>query len=452
MNSFPKSITVIGSGVSAIETVKFCIQNSIKVFLSDTAPEEKVSEILKNEKLEIDFEGGGNSERVFEGELIVVSPGVPSTAPVIKNAIEKNIELIGTLEFGFQNCVAPFVALTGSSGKSTTVSLINSVFKSAEIETALCGNIGTPVLGSATKLDDKGYAVCEVSSFQLETIKTFAPKIAVILNLTPNHLDRHSSFEEYCSLKTRIIENMKSGTVVLNGADKLLLEFGKSISDKKLEIIFFGTIVDGYKSLVEKNGEAFLVDENGVENHYASFKNLQLIGEHNIQNALATAAVSVTKNISAQNFEEGIKNFSGLEHRMEKVTVHNGVSFYNDSKATTPESVAAALSGFRDNSVRLIAGGKDKGGNFGAISEIVSKKCKRVYLIGSATKTLSKSWNSVEIRECKSLKEAVKLSVESANSGESVVLSPGCASFDMFSSFIERGELFKKAVLEVTSC
>jgi UDP-N-acetylmuramoylalanine--D-glutamate ligase len=451
MINLPKSISVIGSGVSAIEVAKFAISKGIDVFISDSAKGSIVKERLENSGLkDIEFEGDGNSEKVFESEIIVVSPGVPITANVIVGAKKRDIRVIGAMEFGFQNSVADFVAVTGSAGKSTTVSLINELFKSADIEVELCGNIGTPVIAKASRLSKNGVAVCEVSSFQLETIESFAPKIALILNLAPNHLDRHSSLDEYYSTKFRIIENMSEGALIINGNDERLVEFIKSGINKNLEIISFGKVLDGYTSLVEKSGKVEIYT-NGISTVYGSLENLQLIGKHNILNALATAAVAFVCRIPAINYETALDNFGGLEHRLEFVDEINNIKFYNDSKAITPESIVAAVSDFSDGSVRLIIGGKDKGGDFKAIKSLLKDKTLKLYIIGDCSNNLSNIYAELPHEIYETLDGAIKSAFNESSSGEVVLLSPGCASFDMFRNYIDRGLQFKRVVREIAS-
>ncbi len=271
----PSRVTVIGSGVSGIEAARLCVEQGARVLLSDTAASSIVEERVREAELfgKISFEGDAHSESIYECDLVVVSPGVPKTAPVFVECEKRAVNIIGEVELGFQQSCAKFVAVTGSAGKSTTVSLIDAVLQSAKKETALCGNIGTPVSAVAPKLSKDGVAVVEVSSFQLETIETFEPKIAVILNLAPNHLDRHTSIEEYYGAKLDIAKNMSDGALILNGDQEELVRFGKDQREKN-RVIFFGTAVDGFDSFIEDDGVLVLQKTDGTRIEYGSLDNL----------------------------------------------------------------------------------------------------------------------------------------------------------------------------------
>ena len=449
MINLPKSISIIGSGISAIEVAKFAMSKNIKIFLSDSAPVEIVKNRLSDAGLEnIKFEGDGNSEKVYESEVVIVSPGVPINSEVIMGAAKRGIEVIGAMEFGFQNSIADFVAVTGSAGKSTTVALINEMFKVSGIDSQICGNFGTPVISTVNSLNKRGVAVCEVSSFQLETIKTFAPKIAVILNLAPNHLDRHSSLDEYYRAKFRIIENMDSGVLIINGNDEKLVQFINSGINSSLEIISFGKKLSGYTSIVEINGNVEIVTDD-VSTIYGSLDSLRIVGNHNILNALATAAVAFACRISSSKFEKALSNFTGLEHRLEFVKEVGGIEIYNDSKSTTPESVVAGVSGFRDKSVRLILGGKDKGGDFKSIEKELVDKTQKIYLIGSSSEKLNITFSNLNREIYTTFEDAIKSAFNESKSGDVILLSPGCASFDMFKNYMDRGVQFKRIISEV---
>jgi len=447
----PAQVTIIGSGVSGIEAARLCVEHGAEVLLSDTTTKTIVEERVRHAGLlgKITFEGDSHSDAVYNSDLVVVSPGVPQSAPIFKECYKRNIKVIGEVELGFQQSIAQFVAVTGSAGKSTTVSLIDAVLKSANKETALCGNIGTPVAEVAPKLSEEGIAVVEVSSFQLETIETFAPKIAVILNLAPNHLDRHSSIEEYYGAKFDIAKNMSGGTVILNGEQDELVQFGKVQSEKN-SVIFFGKVIEGFDSFIEVSGDLVLQKSNGTEIKYGSLDNLQLAGDHNRLNAIVAGAVCQQCGVTREEFSVGIGMFKGLPHRMEKVTEINDVTYINDSKATTPESMAAALSSFEENSVILIAGGKDKGGDFDSITKLIESKCKSVILIGDATEKIRSAWrNAVNCVAVDSLKDAIVSAKSEAEYGNTVILSPGCASFDQFKNYVDRGDQFRTMVKEL---
>lgn len=446
----PARVTVIGSGGSGLAAAKYCAEQGCSVLLSDSADAKSVEARVREAGLDkmIRSEGDGHSENAYESDLVVVSPGVPITAPLFEECRRRSIPVIGEVELGFRESKAKFVAVTGSAGKSTTVSLIDSILQSASKESVLCGNIGTPVVTVAPTLSENGIAVVEISSFQLETIDTFAPKIAVILNLAPNHLDRHASLEEYYGAKFEIVRNMRDGLIVLNGNQPELVAFGATQKSKN-RVIFFGKSVPGFENVSVENGRVLFRDTENLAYNYASIESLTLKGEHNIDNAVVAAIVAKEVGITGEQFTQGIGVFSGLAHRMEKVGIINGIHCFNDSKATTPESMAVALNSFASKSVMLIAGGKDKGGDFASITKLVSEKCRFVFLIGTATEKLSTLWESkVNVIEATSLRDAVIRAIAAGYAGDNLLLSPGCASFDMFRSFEDRGDQFRAIVQE----
>lgn len=446
----PAQVTVIGSGGSGLAAAKYCAEKGCTVLLSDSADTESVEHRVREAGLDklICCEGDGHSERAYHADLVVVSPGVPITAPLFEECHRRSIPVIGEVELGFRESKAQFVAVTGSAGKSTTVSLIDSVLKSAGKESVLCGNIGTPVVTVAPSVSENGVAVVEISSFQLETIDTFAPKIAVILNLAPNHLDRHASLEEYYGAKLKITRNMCGGLVVLNGNHPELIAFGKREMTKN-RVVFFGKAVSGFEFVSVQNNRIIFTDLNSHVTDYASIDSLTLKGEHNIANAVVAAIVVKDLGISGTDFSKGVGEFTGLAHRMENVGTINGIQCFNDSKATTPESMAVALNSFASKSVLLIAGGKDKGGDFESITKLVSDKCRFVFLIGTATETLSDLWKGhVNVIEAKNLQDAVIRALAAGYAGDNILLSPGCASFDMFKNFEDRGDQFRVIVQE----
>lgn len=445
-----KKVSVIGSGISGIAVARYFVSRGSTVFLSDSAPEEVVVSRLKKANLlnDVSYEAGGNSNRVYECDLAVVCPGVPMDSPVSLGLDEAGIPVIGEMELGFQLAECCFLALTGSAGKSTTVSLLERVL-TGDHRAKLCGNIGYPVVDVVQELTKEDMAICEVSTFQMERIDTFAPDIAVLLNLAPNHLDRHSSIEEYYGLKLDMARAVKrGGDVILNANQAEFIELASSLDERK--ITFFGKKISGYRSSVLENGTIVIYSEDGVRTEYASIDTFELPGDHNLENLLAVAAVASLKGVSGFAFEERLVGFSGLSHRMEKVRALNGVTYYNDSKATTAEALYSALSGFGEKSVLLIAGGKDKGANLESVKTRIAAKCKALFLIGEAALRMKNEWDgTTDIHLCGSINEAVEAAFENAKPGDVVLLSPACSSFDMFKNYIERGNEFKRVVGEL---
>ena len=420
-------ISIVGAGISGIGAAKTALANGHRVFLSDTKPKRTLEEELKKADIfhEIAFEAETNSDKIYNADLIIVSPAVPRFSPIFENAKKRGVEVIGELEFAFRCSKCRWVVVTGSTGKSTTTAMLNAIFDETQIPHCLCGNIGFSAAQTAVKLPPNGVAICEVSSFQLETIKNFKPDAAILLNLYPNHLDRHASIEEYYSTKMRIFENMKDGLIILNGDDENVKEYGKKINNAAQN-----TVVKFTKDLCLTK---------------IKFTDMKLAGNHNKLNAEAAAAAAKFFGIEEKFIQNAVNNFCGLEHRMEFCKEIKGVRFYNDSKSTTGESMLAAISGFGEKRVHLIAGGKDKGVPFGEYTGAIKKYCKNVYAIGEAAKRIGDCWGETVIQS-QTMDNAVRTALKNGESGDAVVLSPACSSFDQFKNFEDRGEQFKEIV------
>lgn len=445
-----KKVSVVGSGISGIAVARYFVSQGIAVFLSDCAPDEVVRQRLAAADLldAVSYEADGNSDKVYDCDMAVVCPGVPFDSPVSMGLDDAGIPVIGEMELGFQLSNCCFLALTGSAGKSTTVSLLDKVLN-GDHKAALCGNIGFPVVDVVQSLSEDDVAICEVSTFQMERVDTFAPDISVLLNLAPNHLDRHSSIEEYYGLKLDMARMTKSGgDVVLNGNQAEFIELASTLEDKK--ITFFGKRIAGYPSVVLEEGEIVLYNEAGTRTPYATTETFELPGEHNLENLLAVAAIANLKGVSGKNFKERIAGFSGLEHRMEKVGIKKGITFYNDSKATTAEALYSALSGFDAKQVLLIAGGKDKGAELSAVKDRIVERCEKLFLIGEASLRMKNEWEpEANVTLCSSLEDAMSRAYREASEGMVILLSPACSSFDMYKNYIERGNDFKRVFKEL---
>ena len=428
-----KKISIIGAGISGIGAAKLALSIGAEIFISDGKPTDKLEEELKTAQLFglVEFEGGGQSDKIYgtadyPSDLIVVSPAVWRTSPIFEEAQKRGIEVIGELEFAFRQSKCRWVAITGSTGKSTTTAMVNAIFGETDIPHCLCGNIGFSAAELAPKLPENGVAICEVSSFQLETIKDFCPDVSVILNLYPNHLDRHKDLDEYYSTKLKISQNMKKGLLITTSEPCTTAHDSELL--KKWGNLFYN---EADKTLIAKIKE-----------------NIKLAGNHNIYNAVIGYEIAKFFGIDEEKIFAGISKFNGLEHRMEFAGEAGGVKFYNDSKATTGEALLAAISGFADRSVFLIAGGKDKGVPFADYKDAIYKHCSAVLAIGEASGRIAECWGEIVI-ECETLKNAVETAVNRAKSGGAVVLSPACASFDQFKGFEDRGEKFKAIVAEI---
>ena len=417
-------------------------------FVSDQKPAAALSgPIAELEKLGVAYETGGHTSACWEEkDFLVVSPGVPKEAPVLLEAQKRALPVFGEVEVAYWLCESPLAAVTGSNGKTTTTALLGNIFSSAGVSCRVAGNIGLPF--SALVAEKKTYQmiVLEISSFQLEYIEEFAPELSLFLNLSPDHLDRYASYEEYRAAKLRIFENFAPGKkTVLNYDDAFLRDYARKL---KGEVYFFsmkekvpqGACLEGDTlTFIGPQGKIPLIKKD----------ELPIKGPHNCANALAASAAALASGLPAEGVIKGLMTFTGVPHRLEPVAEVNGVRFVNDSKATNVDSVWYALQSVKPPIV-WIAGGKDKGGSYAPLRELFPQRVKAIVLIGQARPLIRKALEDLApAYETKTLPEAVEKAYELAVEGDTVLLSPACSSFDMFSNFEERGEVFKKSVLEL---
>ena len=430
MNLKGKKVTVVGLAKSGFAAAKLLKRQGAKARVTEVSAKDSVA-CLANQltALGIDVELGMHTEEFLKGtELIVTSPGVPDTALPIKWAGKKNIKVIDETELAYRFCKAPVIAITGTNGKSTTTSLIGHILAKSGKRAVVCGNIGVPFSGEVDKLDKDSACVLEISSFQLSRIDKFRPKIAVLLNVTGNHLDRHVDFNEYFNAKMNIFKNQAPGDwAVLNYNDKNILKNANRIKAKK---VFF-------------NKDKFNI---------CDVDDLQIKGAHNIDNALAAVSVARVFGVPDERIACAIKTFKGLEHRCEYIATINGVKFINDSKSTTVDAAIKALS-CCDGPVVMIAGGRDKNSDFSILRRYVRDKVRLLILIGEAREKIKNALSGViDIRESVSLEDAARIAFDSAKKGDSVLLSPMCTSFDSFKDFEHRGREFKAIVKTLQPC
>ncbi len=444
-----KKVTVVGLGRSGLAAAQLLIDLGAEVSVIDKSSDEVVRERAgKLKVMGVEVEVGKHSQEVMEGtDLIVVSPGVPPDSLPFTLAREKEIPLISELELGACWCKAPIIAVTGTNGKSTTVTLTGEILKAGGKKTIVAGNIGHPLCAGVRKLSKDDLAVVEVSSFQLETIKDFKPFIAVILNISADHLDRYdNSFSHYLKVKQRLLSNQGTEDfAVLNADDGNLCNEDNLCSQGRAKTFFFsrqqqlqeGVFVERGKIISQWGGERSVI---------LACNELNIKGTHNLENALAATAIALICNIAPRVIAQTLRQFSGLPHRSEFVDEIGGVKFINDSKGTNVGAVVRSLEGLKGQIV-LIAGGRDKGGDYSILRELVKEKVKVLILLGEAKDKIKKVLKgTVSIKEAGSMEEAVRVAYSLAVRGETVLLSPACSSFDMFKDFEERGRIFKKAV------
>jgi UDP-N-acetylmuramoylalanine--D-glutamate ligase len=442
----PARVSIIGAARSGIAAAQYLHWRGVQVFVSDSGPADKLEVTLaSNHIANIPHEGGKHTDKVLDTDLIVLSPGVPSDIPILKKARRKGIPVWSEIELAFRQSKAPYLAVTGSSGKSTTVSMLGSIMKAAGRESVVAGNIGRPLIDAAPQLSAEGVVVAEISSFQLENVDRFKPRVACVINLMKNHLDRYKNEEEYYDAKKIIATNLDKGCwLVVNSQDQLLLEWALSLVEKTTVAFFGGTVAD-YPCVWYRSGALYSSFEQG-EHRVMDVSTMKVAGRHNYDNAAAAAAMARAFGVAYDAIASGLSSFESLPHRLQFAGECDGVRFYNDSKSTTAESVLCAVTAFKDN-VHLIAGGKDKGCDFTVVNETIRANVREVILIGEATARMKGVWNGLTtINTEKTLEDAVLSAKRSARPGDVVVLSPGCSSYDMFKNYEERGEAFMSIV------
>ncbi len=442
-----KKVLVVGLGKSGKEAALLLKKLGAVPKVTDNSKSEEIEQYASELSGQgIACELGTHSASFMEGaELVVVSPGVPDESQAIKWANEKGIPIISEIELAYNFCKAPIVAISGTNGKSTVTTLTGELIKNAGKKVFVGGNLGTPFSSGVLGLDAESIAVLEISSFQLERIKSFKPKVAVLLNVTQDHLDRYPVFDEYFEAKKRIFLNQdRDDYAILNFDSPKIKALAKAIKSKPF---YFS------KHRLSKEFEgAYVENEELIIRHEGKFKwitsvdELGLGGDHNIHNYLASAMASYLVGVDPESMTETISKFTALPHRFEQVDTVKGVRFIDDSKATNVDSVIKALDSCASRVV-LIAGGRDKGSDYRPLANSVRRKVKELVLLGEAKEKIAKALEKTKpISFTSSLDEAVKVAYEKASKGDIVLLSPICASFDMFKSYKERGNAFRQAI------
>lgn len=440
-----KKISILGavrSGLSAAKLVK--LKGAIP-FVSDMNDSQEIRnniEILN--ELNIKFELGGHSEKIYDCDFIITSPGVPSESEVLVKAKEKDIKIISEIEFAYWFCEGKIIAITGTNGKTTTTSLCAHVLNCADVTAYVAGNIGIPFSEIVTQVKKDEYVVLEVSSFQLDFIDKFAPDYAIMLNITPDHLDRYENrFDLYIKSKMRIIKNQnEKHNFIYNGDDE---NIPIGYVSNKVNLFAFSldkSISNG--CYLDDDWIVFAKDE--YEEDVCTIEDLSLKGEHNLMNSMAVISTAMLIGVDKDKLVSALGSFKGVEHRLEFVKEINGIKFINDSKATNVDSVWYALRSF-DEPIYLILGGKDKGNNYNDIKEEVKKRVKKIYAIGSSAQKVYDFFKNIKpVEIVDSLTAAVDRGLAEAAEGDIVLLSPACASFDMFKNYEDRGTQFKSIV------
>lgn len=448
MNLKNKKVLLVGLAKTGVSTIKHLNRLGAKVVVNDIKDKDKLKDILDelSDLNNVEYILGYHPENVDDVDITVVSPGVPLDLPFILKLKSKNIEIIGEVELAYRLSQNPiFIGITGTNGKTTTTSLVGEIFKKANRDTYIVGNIGNPVIDTVGIANENSVLVTELSSFQLESIDKFKPHVSAILNFTEDHLNRHHTMKVYIEAKARIFENQDSKDFcILNYDDEDVRSLSDSVKAKKIffsrkKSLEYGIYLDEKKNIIINIGEKITL---------LSKDELSLPGDHNLENCMAAAAIAYVSNIDIDVIRKVLKTFAGVEHRQEFVRNLNGIMFVNDSKATNPDSSIKAVQSY-NRPIVLIAGGMDKQSSFDEFLDIAKENVYALVLLGETAQKIkecaqNKGFDNITI--VKDMKEAVNASYQIAKDGDVVLLSPACASWDMYKSFEVRGIDFKDNV------
>lgn len=443
-----QNVLVIGLGRSGIAALQAVLKLGARVSVQDSKPAEEIDPQLLSflEGHQVTCYFGKDPDDLGSFDMLILSPGVSPELAFVKEAQAKGAEIIGELEIAYRIGKGNYVAITGTNGKTTTTTLVGEIFQKAKEKTYVVGNIGVAVISKAMSAEEDSWLVTETSSFQLETTRYFKPVVSAILNLTPDHMDRHKTMENYGKAKAKIFENQDENQYcVINYDDKVCYDLAKDCKAKvvpfsrKEELEFGAFVEDGY--IVIRN-------ESGEKIRFCKTEELVIPGTHNLENALAAAAVAYFAGINPEIITQTLKEFQGVEHRIEFCGQVDGVRFVNDSKGTNPDASIKAVEAIKGGII-LIAGGYDKGSSFDELIKAFNGKVKYMVLLGKTAPKIKETaeklgfTNSIIVKD---MEECVKEGFRLAEPGDTVLLSPACASWDMYTSFEQRGEHFKSCV------
>lgn len=448
-----RQVLVIGAGKSGLAAADFLAHKGARVTLCDAKGEAELGDKLVGLESAIAFSLGVYPQVTRDDwDLVVVSPGVPESIPPLVQARMAGIEIIGELELASRFARAPMVAITGTNGKTTTTALTGAIFRAADRRTLVAGNIGTPLSAAVDGYGADDVIVIEASSFQLAAATTFKPRVAVVLNITPDHLDRHGSLAAYTAAKARIFANQTAEDWTILNADDPATAALADLSPGR--VIFFSRGHTLERGIFVHHDQIVVNPGNGELQEICPLQNLQLPGGHNLENALAAVGAGWTMGVPAATIARAVASFPGVPHRLEPVGEINGVRYVNDSKGTNPDAAIKALEAF-DDPIVLIAGGRNKGNEFGGFAAHFRDKVRALVVVGEAAGDIATAAAAVGQREiwfASNFPAAVREAARLARPGDVVLLSPACASWDMFKSYEERGDLFRRIVAEMAGC
>lgn len=443
-------MAILGVARSGASLAAALRERRIEVCAADDRPESEISSAGELRELGAELSFGGSRSGVLErAELLAVSPGVPLTHPIVVEATRRHIPVRSEVEIAWrilqEESEGPnrYVAVTGTNGKSTVATWTAALLGRGGLPVALAGNIGVPLSDFCVRRDRRDFVV-EMSSFQLETIDQFRPDVAVVTNITPDHIDRHGSLSAYAAAKARVFENQRDGDrAVLNTDDP-----GSAILRPPARRISFSTEREISGGVFVRRG-AVVSDVDGASGEIVPVSRLALPGLHNLENALASAAAAICLGVALPAVAAGLSDFAGLPHRTETVATMAGVSWIDDSKGTNPDAVVKSLAGFRDRSVILILGGSEKGSDFSLLRQPVARAARVALTIGSTASRIEEALSGLDVRRAGDMASAVRMAASLARPGEAVLLSPACASFDQYRNFEERGRHFAELVRDL---
>lgn len=441
-------ITVIGAAKSGIAAAHLAKRLGHDVFVTDQKPADKAGAIIADlDAMGIAHEFGGHTDRAFEADLIIASPGVPPTNVVRAGAVDRSIELIGELEWAYRHLSNPIVAVTGTNGKTTTTALIAWILQQSGRKAVAAGNIGTPLSQLVGSVDDDTIIVAEVSSYQLDTTVTFRPRVSVLLNITPDHLSYHGTFEHYVHAKWKICRHQGDGDTVILNADDPHAAGAASVTQGNVEMI--STRTEQHGAFVRGDEIILRVGGTHKEELLMPIRRLGVPGLHNVYNSMAAALAARALEVRNEDIRDSLQSFAGVEHRLEFVRTVKGAKYYNDSKATNINAAWYALSSF-DRPIVWIAGGRGDNNDYAELDELVSTNVHAIVCIGEEADAIFNHW-CTQKRCVKSatLDEAVRTAQDLSEPEDIVLFSPACKSFDMFDNFEQRGAAFKSLVRQL---
>jgi UDP-N-acetylmuramoylalanine--D-glutamate ligase len=448
-----KTVLVMGAARSGIAAARFLLAHGARVILTDTKERKELESAIapllsRSASGELVLELGGHRDESFRTcDLVIVSPGIPLTLPIFELSRESAIPIMAEVELAYHHLQGRIICVTGSNGKTTTTALVAELLKGAGLKADAAGNIGTPLISLADETSADAIYAVELSSFQLEGIRQFRPFVGSILNLTPDHMDRYAGFDDYVAAKRRLFMNQqKTDFAVLNADDPRTAAMA---SEVRAMPVMFSRLAEVEHGALVRNGRV-IFRNHGNEKDLFPVSAIALKGAHNLENVLAASAMAILAGAAPESLEESVRRFKGVEHRIEFVSEIDGVQYFNDSKATNVDAAIKSLESFPGD-ILLIAGGRDKAGDFTLLRSLVRDRVKCLVLIGEAAGKIKKALSDLaETREAQSMQEAVAMCSRLAKPGDVVLLAPACASFDMFQDYEHRGRVFKQAVYELS--